>query len=228
MLRLTPEPVVFGGGVGPQEMYPGIPLQEISRPGPNVARWDIPSDERQLLVECGLPKGVGHLIRASVQEEAEPILELPGAGSSYEIASLVWSNRKPPTKYAHFGIQRRSGKVYLAYKEEPWSPGRSAADFRPDVEFVNSSVSCFMRFLHGTALAFSADHGGAIYLDRPPDNYEPNDELRWQAHLASLKRLRVLDPAAFADISSFWADKYYEIWLETGSQLEDGEEPFSF
>jgi hypothetical protein len=209
-------------------MYSRIPLQEISRPGPNVARWDIPDSDRELLLDSGLPRGVGHLIRASVQEEAEPALDLPGIGPAYRVASLVWSSRQPPTPYAHFGVQRHSGKVYLGYKDDPWSPGEGAADFRSDVEFVNSSVSCFLRFLHGTALAFAADHGGAICLDRPPDDYAADDEAVWRAYLASLKRLRELDPPAFADIGNFWADKYYGIWQESGSPLEDGEAPFTF
>jgi hypothetical protein len=211
---------VAGRVVELERGYANIPAEQLVRAGPDADRWDAPGPAGRLLRTVGLPRAVGYGIRASLQSGADPALKFPHVGPTFQLAVETrpsWD----PHGWACFGVTPGSGVVYRALRRVPGTPGVTAGDFG-GLSFVNSSVGAFMAFLDEAAGAFAAGNGGRGARDRPADEETWDAAEALAVYERVIRRLREVDPAAFANPYTFWADRFADTLQHYGWQHYGG------
>lgn len=156
-----------------------------------VSGWQVPVEQKALLVDVGIPV-VDQLIEyVSIQEEADPALRTSVGTSLYLLTRNHHGDLVPGLQWS-FGVEPGTGAVhYVLPQGEAW--------------FANSSIGLWLRTLH---------HYGRHVRDSEvlgaPDDREDEAlaELRMLAD-----ELKKIDPPAFGGHHGFiWAE-FLDRWL---------------
>lgn len=156
-----------------------------------VSGWQIPEDQKALLVDVGIPV-VDQLIEyVSFQVEAAPALQTSDGGSLYRLTRNHHGDLVPGMEWS-FGVKPGTGTVhYVLPQGEAW--------------FANSSIDLWLRTLHHYGLHVSESE---ILSD--PDDRE-DEALAELSMLAD--GLKKIDPPAFDGYNGFvWAE-FLDRWL---------------
>ena len=166
--------------------------ENVTRADPAVVSgWQIPEDQKALLVDVGIPV-VDQLIEyASFQTEADPALQTSTGGPLYRLTQNHHGGLVPDLQWS-FGVQPGTGTVYYVLPQgEAW--------------FANSSIVLWLQTLHHYGLHVSESE---ILSD--PDDHE--DEALAELSLLA-DELKKIDPPAFDGYIGFiWAE-FLERWL---------------
>ncbi|MET9395997.1 SUKH-4 family immunity protein [Kitasatospora sp. NPDC002965] len=170
--------------------WAGVANVTKAEPG-RVAGWQIPEDQKTLLIDVGIPI-VDQLIEyVSLQTEAEPALQTTSRGSLYRLTQNHHGNLPPGLQWS-FGVEPETGTVYYVLpRGEAW--------------FANSSIHLWLQSLHHYGLRVSQSD----ILSDPDDQEE--EALAELGLLAD--ELKKIDPHAFDGyIGYIWAE-FLARWL---------------
>ncbi|MGW1621997.1 SUKH-4 family immunity protein [Streptomyces sp. NPDC002172] len=156
-----------------------------------VSGWQIPEEQKALLVDVGIPV-VDQLIEyVSFQVAAAPTLQTSARGSLFLLTRNRHGGLVPGLQWS-FGVEPGTGTVYYVLPQgEAW--------------FANSSIDLWLRTLHHYGLHVSESE---ILSD--PDERE-DEALAELSMLAD--ELKKIDPPAFDGYHGFiWAE-FLDRWL---------------
>jgi hypothetical protein len=156
-----------------------------------VSGWQIPEEQKALLVDVGIPI-VDQLIEyVSFQVEAAPALQTSAGRSLYLRTRNHHGDLVPGLRWS-FGVEPGTGTVYYVLpQDEAW--------------FANSSIDLWLRTLHHYGLRVSESE----ILSAPDDRED--EALAELSMLAD--ELKTIDPPAFESYHGFiWAE-FLDRWL---------------
>lgn len=156
-----------------------------------VAGWQIPENQKLMLVNIGVPV-VDQLIEyIDFQTEPGPVLQTSSDTPLYRLTRNHHRGIRPGLQWA-FGAEPGTGRVFYVLPDgEAW--------------FANSTIDLWLRTLHHYGLHVSQS---AILSDPDPDEGQALAELRELA-----EELKEIDPPAFAgDLGFIWPE-FLERWL---------------
>ncbi|MGW2102810.1 SUKH-4 family immunity protein [Streptomyces olivaceoviridis] len=156
-----------------------------------VSGWQIPEDQKALLVDVGIPIVDQLIEHVSFQVEAAPALQTSDGRSLYRLTRNHHGDLVPGMEWS-FGVEPRTGTVhYVLPQGEAW--------------FANSSIDLWLRTLHHYGLHVSESE---ILSD--PDDRE--DEALVELSMLA-DELKKIDPPAFGGYNGFiWAE-LLDRWL---------------
>jgi len=156
-----------------------------------VAGWQIPENQKLMLVNIGVP-AVDQLIEyVDFQTEPGPVLQTSSDTPLYRLTRNHHRGIRAGLQWA-FGAEPHTGRVfYVLPKGEAW--------------FANSTIDLWLRTLHHYGLHISQS---PILSDPDPDEDQALAELRELA-----EELKEIDPPAFAGDHRFIWPEFLERWL---------------
>jgi hypothetical protein len=156
-----------------------------------VAGWQIPENQKLMLVNIGVPV-VDHLIEyADFQTEPDPVLQTSSGVPLYRLTRNHHRGIRPGLQWT-FGAEPHTGKVFYVL------PGGEAW-------FANSTIGLWLRTLHHYGLRVSQ----SATLSNP----DPNEDQALAELHGLAEELREIDPPAFAGDLGFIWPKFLERWL---------------
>lgn len=167
-------------------------VENVTKADPSiVAGWQIPEDQKALLIDVGIPI-VDQLIEyVSLQAEPEPALQTTSRGLLYRLTQNHHGNLVPGLQWS-FGVEPGTGTVYYVLPEgEAW--------------FANSSIHLWLQSLHHYGLRVSQSD---ILSD--PDGQE--EEALAELGLLADELKKINPPAFDGYIGYIWAE-FLDRWL---------------
>ncbi len=156
-----------------------------------VAGWQIPEDQKLMLVDIGVPVVDQLIEHVDFQTGPRPALQTSSGTPLYRLTRNHHRNIRPGLQWA-FGAEPRTGKVFYVLPDgEAW--------------FANSTIGLWLRTLH---------HYG-LHVSQSPILHDPGqDEDQALAELRKLaEELKEIDPPAFAGYHGFIWPEFLERWL---------------